>query len=587
MKLNRIIQAIGNRKALLPVIIVVVLISLTTVGCRLFYPYYTLTLVVEDNAGGTVTADPDRNDYREDSMVELTAVPDKGWELKSWSGVADSDGNTASVLMNANRTVTADFGLDLIDDNPSDNYQNAPAVSFAPASGEAWTFMIYLDGDNNLDSYSVTDFNEMKAGVLVSENTNMNIIVLYDRWASGSGWSVSEDSEGGLDSGARLYKVNSTETIRLYPEYDTIVLPSGTETELNMGDPEVLSDFISYCATEHEADHYALILWNHGAGARSILSEEPVSRQICSDDDTGSGSGTDILYMNEVQQAIADAVAGVPISGGLDLVGVDACLMGTVEVAYELRNLTYVYAASMNSEGAAGWDYEDLFGRMKDDQTGTSAEELGKLIVSSFKDTADTSITPTMSAVSTEHMEYLKDSIDSLAVAFYSADSQAVVEDIRDEAVDFFDDDWASDAISNPYHDLNDICWYVINNEEYLTAGTTAAAEDVLYELGRSVICAYAGSGLGNYYGLGTDVERGLSIFFSKGDEEYDNYPHYAYQYWYTDIALADLYTTYDEDDGNLDFCTSDTDGTVETWREMHEVWYDDYSSDGYTPGSW
>lgn len=567
-------------------LIFILLSAFIITGCCLFFSYYKL--IVATDGSGSVKIDSEASEYMENTEVTLTAVADDGWEFSSWSGVKSEDGAAATVLMDMNRAVVAEFSIALNSDNPTDDVDSPPLVGFAPTAEEDWTFMIYLDGDNNLDGYSVDDFNEMEKGLSDSGNANMDIIVLHDRSSDYCGWSDSEDGDDddAVDSGARMYRLAADNT-RLYPGsgYDSVALTSGVEKELNMGDPDVLADFMIYCADTYPSAHYALVLWNHGSGARSINPESDSAKLICQDDDIGSGSGSDYLFMDEVQQALASAVAGSTIDGGLDLIGADACLMGTVETAYELRDYTEVYAASMNNEGVAGWDYEDLFGRMKNSATGTGAEALGGLIVASFHDTAGTGITPTMSAVRTSGLEALKADIDVLAAALYNADAQAAVQEIRDEAVDFFNDGDVSDAVSNPYHDLNDFCYLVVNNADYVSAAAETAASAVLDELARTVISAYAGSGLGNYYGSGEDVKRGLSIFFSKGDKSYNYSSHYREQYWYTDQNLDDILTNYNYEDGNLDFCTSDEDGEVETWRELHEAWYDPF--DTFTPGSW
>jgi hypothetical protein len=52
-----------------------------------------------------------------------------------------------------------------------------------------WTFMVYMDADNNLDPAGLDDINEME---IVGSTDNVNIVVLLDRWdevyTSGS-WS--------------------------------------------------------------------------------------------------------------------------------------------------------------------------------------------------------------------------------------------------------------------------------------------------------------------------------------------------------------------------------------------------------------
>ena len=67
---------------------------------------YTLTI---NSQNGTVTKNPDLNSYNSGTQVTLTATPYTGYQFSSWSGVDSSTGNTATVTMNSNKTVTANF----------------------------------------------------------------------------------------------------------------------------------------------------------------------------------------------------------------------------------------------------------------------------------------------------------------------------------------------------------------------------------------------------------------------------------------------------------------------------------------------
>ncbi|MFC1483421.1 DUF5123 domain-containing protein [Candidatus Neomarinimicrobiota bacterium] len=62
---------------------------------------------------GEVTLDPPGPIYDEGAVVTLTAVPDPGWGLESWTGNVSPgfppDANPVTVTMNANETVTATF----------------------------------------------------------------------------------------------------------------------------------------------------------------------------------------------------------------------------------------------------------------------------------------------------------------------------------------------------------------------------------------------------------------------------------------------------------------------------------------------
>lgn len=58
---------------------------------------------------GTVLKTPDQLTYNYGSVVHLTATPNTGYTFKSWSGDAAGAANPLTVLMNANKNITANF----------------------------------------------------------------------------------------------------------------------------------------------------------------------------------------------------------------------------------------------------------------------------------------------------------------------------------------------------------------------------------------------------------------------------------------------------------------------------------------------
>jgi hypothetical protein len=67
---------------------------------------YTLNITA---VNGTVTKNPSQSAYDSNTTVQLTAVPATGYRFVSWSGDASGSSNPVSMLMNANKNVTANF----------------------------------------------------------------------------------------------------------------------------------------------------------------------------------------------------------------------------------------------------------------------------------------------------------------------------------------------------------------------------------------------------------------------------------------------------------------------------------------------
>jgi hypothetical protein len=129
---------------------------------------------------------------------------------------------------------------------------------YVATSETGWTFMVYLDGDNNLERYEIDDFNQME---LAANNANVNVIVQLDR-------IPGEDSSNGDWTTTRRYEVKYDTDTDNFASY-TLGVDYWELGELNMADPNTLSGFVQWAKTNYPADHYFLALVNHGSGWKS------------------------------------------------------------------------------------------------------------------------------------------------------------------------------------------------------------------------------------------------------------------------------------------------------------------------------
>ena len=250
--------------------------------------------------------------------------------------------------------------------------------------------MVYMAGDNNLSSAGDADLAEMRR---VGSSGRVQVVVEFDNAG---------------DAGTR----------RINIARDGVGEAVETLGETDSGSPDVLSDFISWAAQNYPADRYALILWNHGGGwaptevdriARSVASPGygerelaersasplgrvlfrsslerifglagPTERAICSDD--GSGHSLDTLELGKVIARGAETI-GQPF----DLLGMDACLMSNLEVAYQLRDHVRYVVASEENEPADGWPYDRVLGRLAA-EPGMATADFARHIVSDYVD---------------------------------------------------------------------------------------------------------------------------------------------------------------------------------------------------------
>lgn len=222
-----------------------------------------------------------------------------------------------------------------------------------------WTFMVYLDADNNLEEAGIDDVNEMEE---VGSTDEVNIVVQMDRIKN------YDSTNGDWDDCRRFY-------IEKDLDPNTITSPQlGTLGETNMGDPEVLLDFIRWSVDNYPAKKYALVLWDHGAAFRGICFDDTVP---------GLPEGEyDAINMTELNYAAREAYK---ILGNqkMDIWSFDACLMAQVAVMYELKDFVKVGVGSGYNEPGDGWPYDEILFPLTERPT-MDERELSEIIVHQY-----------------------------------------------------------------------------------------------------------------------------------------------------------------------------------------------------------
>jgi mannan endo-1,4-beta-mannosidase len=71
--------------------------------------YYTLTVNVSPQGSGSVSLNPPGGSYTAGTQVTLTAIANSGYVFSSWSGDLSGTTNPATITMNSNKIVTANF----------------------------------------------------------------------------------------------------------------------------------------------------------------------------------------------------------------------------------------------------------------------------------------------------------------------------------------------------------------------------------------------------------------------------------------------------------------------------------------------
>lgn len=165
----------------------------------------------------------------------------------------------------------------------------------------------------------------------------------------------------------------------------------------NMGDAATLAAFLRWAMSEVSAEHYGLILWNHGSGSIN---------GVCFDE----LNDNDSLSLTELDEALAD----IP---KLDFIGFDACLMATYETAATLSGHADYLIASEETEPGSGWDYTAIGTAMG---RGASVLELGRVVCDSFYDAckaADDEAICTLSVVDLSKLDAVTERLNTASAA--------------------------------------------------------------------------------------------------------------------------------------------------------------------------
>ena len=274
--------------------------------------------------------------YKEDSQWESFKDPLTGKE----TFVTDKNG-TVTVSVFSSKEITWQFNAYVVD-NPS--IKTEFTVRFVKPN---WLFMVWMCADNNLENYGLNDLEEMK-----NANANVSVITFFDG-------RKNPDAIYVLDEFGEQKKIYTF------------------DQDLNSGDPDKLLEWMGSIFGEYESSYRALILWDHGSawvGDSKSLSATYTPKAICYDDT--SGSSISVAELREVLEEYYEN------SGPrINLLGMDACLMGSIEVLYELKGLVdYVVASSFSVPGD-GYDYSFLNQITSTDDT----LDVGEKIVDAYR----------------------------------------------------------------------------------------------------------------------------------------------------------------------------------------------------------
>lgn len=155
----------------------------------------------------------------------------------------------------------------------------------------------------------------------------------------------------------------------LYDSEDLHLLQ--TLPDADMGAESTLEDFLRYGKENFQADHRVFIFWDHGGGS---------AVGICFDERTGNA-----LSLNDLKKAFGAVHESSPENPPFELIGFDACLMATYDVANAIYGFSRYMVGSEEVEPGNGWNYTGWVGALSQN-TAMGGASLGKVICDTYMD---------------------------------------------------------------------------------------------------------------------------------------------------------------------------------------------------------
>ena len=251
--------------------------------------------------------------------------------------------------------------------------------------GQDRTIMVYMIG-SDLESEAAAaslDITEMKDAVFDSEHTK---ILIYT--GGTKKWALNEIS---------------AEENAIFEVVDGNINKVQTYDKRTMTNPQNVVDFVDFAYENYPADLYDIVFWDHGGGP--ILG-------YGLDENSLTGAP---MKVTALTKALAETKL-VTSGKRFDLIGFDACLMGSAEVAKAMSPYGDYMVASEEVEPGDGWNYSFL-NDLGEERKAKNTEELGRSIVdnyASYYENYSYDVDTSLALIDLKKIDKLVDSVDEL-----------------------------------------------------------------------------------------------------------------------------------------------------------------------------
>lgn len=274
--------------------------------------------------------------------------------------------------------------------------------------------MVFMERNNELDPFGTLNIQQMKAA---GSNKNINIVVYMHC----------------------CEKKTKKAKVLFIKKNEAILLKETPDNKKTFNIKEELINFCNETIKKYPAEHYSLILWDHGAGAtepckrnlsssifafafakqqsrtqhpchllRSVeIKKQRLLKGVCFDDSEGS-----FLSEKHLQEALESICATSLNNRKFDLIGFDACLMSMIEVASSLKKHSQVMVGSQEVELGTGWNYARVLAPFSKETI--SPRTFSKHIVQSYAKTYKATDDYTLSALDLTLLPELEKNVNNI-----------------------------------------------------------------------------------------------------------------------------------------------------------------------------
>ena len=372
------------------------------------------------------------------------------------------------------------FGLgDLADTVHSDVHSSSDARSGTdytyyqdnwetPGGSGTWTILLYFCGSDLETNYGMATGNLQE---IANASYSDNINVVLETGGSRS-WQIS-----GIDaSKLQRFEISDGHMTRV----DSV---SGA----SMGDESTFEDFLKWGTANYPADHYMLVLWDHGGGSVS---------GVCFDE----RYGMDSLDLGELSTALKNSKAK------FDVIGFDACLMATLETAQAIAPYSKYMIGSEESEPGSGWAYTTFLEYLDANPSATGAQ-VGRVICDTYYEKCDVQgaeYMATLSVIDLSKIGKVSTAFDSMAASMVRATTNSG--DFRTLTAAASSTEYYSDPQFNMI-DLGDLA---IQGDSVLSP----SSDNMVAAIESAVVYQVKGSTRGNAHGI--------SVFYPLSTTRYE-----------------------------------------------------------------